>query len=117
MTHKSVQDLIREAQQEVEAMSCAEYAAIIKADKPHVLLDVREPAEFEAGHFKQAINIPRGVIEFNIAEQIPDKDMLVVICCASGVRAALAGETLEEMGYSNVEYLDGGYEQCKKEIE
>jgi len=116
MTDKTAQDLVAEAKKEVEDMTCEEYAALIKSGKPHVLLDVREPAEYEAGHLEDAINIPRGVVEFAITDQIPDKDTLLIICCASGGRAALAGESLEEMGYKNVEYLAGGYEECKTKL-
>lgn len=104
-------DLAKKAMAEVPVISCADYKAIRDADAPHVFLDVREKEEFDAGHLEGAINVPRGLIEFKLEEVIPDKSTPVVVCCAKGGRAALAGETLLEMDYADIRYLDGGYSE------
>jgi len=79
-----------------------------------VVIDVREPGELNAGKVAGAINIPRGMLEFQVDPQSPRfhgnlaLDKNVILYCASGGRAALAGKTLKEMGYSNV-YNVGGF--------
>lgn len=102
-------DLVRDAQENIAKISCDDYNALVESGESHVLLDVREPAEYEAGNITNSVHIPRGVLEFKAEEMLPDKSARIIICCASGGRAALAGETLETLGYSNVSYLDGGY--------
>lgn len=95
--------------EETPKISCDEYRQMQDQNMEHILLDVREQDEYDAGHIENAIHIPRGVLEFQAAEKLPDKDATIVICCAKGGRAALAGQTLLEMGYKNISYLEGGY--------
>jgi len=116
MTDKTGADIAKEAMQEVPHLTCAEYRAMREAGEPHVFLDVREKEEFDAGHLEGAINVPRGLIEFKVETTLPDKRAKIVICCAKGGRAALAGGTLMEMGYDDVAYLEGGYSgYCEEE--
>lgn len=103
-------DLVKEAQKHVKSITCEELEAMSSSDGV-IVLDVREPSEFDAGHIEGAINIPRGVVEFKIADAIPDKEAKIVICCASGGRASLAGESLQKIGYTNITYLEGGYKE------
>jgi len=109
-------ELAKRAMEEVPTLSCAEYKDVRDKGLPHVLLDVREKEEFDAGHIAGAVNVPRGLIEFKIEETIPDKTVPVLICCAKGGRAALAAKTLMDIGYGHVRYLEGGYEGYCKEI-
>lgn len=117
MTDKTGAEIAKEAMQEVPHLTCAEYRAMRESGKDHVFLDVREKEEFDAGHLEGAINIPRGLIEFKVEEVLPDRTKPIVICCAKGGRAALAGETLIEMGYDDINYLEGGYSDYCEEIE
>jgi rhodanese-related sulfurtransferase len=75
------------------------------------VLDVREPGEFAAGCLPGAINIPRGVLEFQIgnhpAFQGPESEILVY--CQSGGRSALAVEALQKLGYTGAVSLAGGF--------
>ncbi len=106
--------LVHSAMDEVGVISCDEYKAAREAGEDHILLDVREPDEWEAGHIEGAVHIPRGMLEFKAEEALPDKDRRIVLCCASGGRAALAGKTLKSMGYTNLQVLKGGYtEYCR----
>lgn len=107
----SAQDLVKEAKSKVPSMTCAEYMAMRENKQPHTLIDVREKDEWDAGHIEGAIHIPRGMLEFKIAEAIPEKQALIVVQCASGGRAALCGESLIKMGYTNVKNLEGGYNE------
>lgn len=77
-----------------------------------LLLDVREPGEFAAGHLAGAVNIPRGVLEFQIgnhpAFQNKQADQLIVYC-QSGGRSALATLVLNQMGYDKAVSMAGGF--------
>jgi rhodanese-related sulfurtransferase len=74
-----------------------------------VLIDVREPAEWAAGHVPGARLLPRGILEGKIEELAPDPDQPIVLYCGSGGRSALAAQSLQRMGYSNVLSLAGGF--------
>ena len=76
-----------------------------------LILDVREPAEFAAGHLPEAINIPRGVLEFKIANHpsFQNQQAEIIVYCQSGGRSALATEALSKLGYSNAVSMSGGF--------
>ena len=114
MTNATAQDLVAAAKAEGPAISCDEYRALRAGGESHVLIDVREKEEFDAGHIEGAVNIPRGVLEFKIGEAVPDKPANIIVQCASGGRSALCGQALHALGYANVRNLEGGYtEWCK----
>lgn len=82
-----------------------------------LLIDIREPAEFNCGHIPGAVLSPRGLLEFEIhglvertaaAADVSAEDRDIVLYCGTGGRSALAAKTLTEMGYSNVQSMDGG---------
>lgn len=74
-----------------------------------LLIDTREPAEWDAGHIAGAAPVPRGVLETRIEQLAPDVDQAIVLYCASGGRSALAADSLQRMGYRNVVSLAGGF--------
>src|SRR5690554_1340594 len=80
-----------------------------------VLIDVREPDEYEAGTLAGALHIPRGVLESTIESRLPDRDRPVVLFCAGGSRSVLAAASLEAMGYSDVASMAGGFNRWKDE--
>ncbi|WP_234268989.1 rhodanese-like domain-containing protein [Billgrantia ethanolica] len=73
-----------------------------------MVLDVRDRDEFEQGHIPQAVNVSRGTLEMRIGEVAPDKNAPIVCHCAGGKRGALAADTLQRMGYTQVVNLQGG---------
>jgi len=77
----------------------------------YLILDVREPAEYSAGHLPNAVNIPRGVLEFKINNQpsFQNKAAAIVVYCQSGGRSALATETLHKLGYQHAVSMEGGF--------
>lgn len=88
--------------------------------KDWVILDVRSPEEFEAGHVPNAINIPHTEIADNIERLLGHINKPVVVYCRSGFRAAKAGNILIENGFSQVKHLDGdmqGWEKSGNPIE
>jgi len=80
-----------------------------------VFLDVREQDEYDAGTIPGAIHIPRGHLESQVESRIPQRDAPIVIYCAGGVRSAFAAETLEQLGYSDVVSMAGGFGRWKNE--
>jgi molybdopterin/thiamine biosynthesis adenylyltransferase/rhodanese-related sulfurtransferase len=82
-------------------------------DQDFVLVDVREKNEWTEGHIPGAIHVPRGYLELQIEEAVPDKDQKVVLYCAGGVRSLMAGATLQQMGYTDVVSMAGGFGQWK----
>ncbi|MEA3054639.1 MAG: sulfur-carrier protein adenylyltransferase/sulfurtransferase [Actinomycetota bacterium] len=80
-----------------------------------VVLDVREPDEYEQGALPNAMHLPRGHLESNIENRIPDHDTPVLVYCQSAVRSAFAAETMQELGYTNVAHVLGGFGKWKNE--
>jgi molybdopterin/thiamine biosynthesis adenylyltransferase/rhodanese-related sulfurtransferase len=78
-----------------------------------VVVDVREKHEWNEGHIPGAIHVPRGYLELQIEEAVPDKDKTVLLYCAGGVRSLMAGSTLQQMGYKNAISMAGGFGQWK----
>jgi sulfur-carrier protein adenylyltransferase/sulfurtransferase len=78
-----------------------------------VLVDVREKNEWDEGYIPGAIHVPRGYLELDIEEAIPDKERQVVLYCAGGLRSMFAGLTLKQMGYENVVSMSGGFSRWK----
>ena len=78
-------------------------------------LDVRELDEFEQGMIPGAVFIPRGHLESQAENKLPDKDKPVVIYCAGGTRSAFAAETLQDLGYTDVVSMIGGFGRWKNE--
>jgi molybdopterin/thiamine biosynthesis adenylyltransferase/rhodanese-related sulfurtransferase len=80
-----------------------------------VVLDVREPDEYEQGALPGAVHIPRGTLETSVEGKIPDKSSHVVVYCAGGTRSAFAAKTLQDLGYSDVASVVGGFNRWKDE--
>lgn len=80
-----------------------------------VLLDVREADEFEQGAIPGSVFIPRGHLESQVEGRLTDKAAPVVVMCAGGVRSAFAAKTLQELGYSDVVSMAGGFNRWKDE--
>ena len=79
------------------------------------LLDVREPDEFDQGAVPGAIHVPRGNLEFSVEGRLPDKSVPIAVYCAGGVRSAFAAKTLQELGYTDVVSVIGGFNKWKDE--
>ncbi|CAN5282158.1 hypothetical protein BH18ACT4_BH18ACT4_13300 [soil metagenome] len=80
-----------------------------------LVLDVREPDEFEQGAIAGALHIPRGTLESSIESRVADRDIPLIVHCASGVRSAFAARTLGDLGYTNVVSMAGGFNKWKDE--
>ncbi len=78
------------------------------------LIDVREQDEYSQGYIPGATWIPRGFLESRIEDVLPERDAPVILYCAGGNRSAFAARSLQEMGYTNVKSLEGGYSAWKR---
>ena len=107
-------DLLSQTKAEIREVTTAETDELRHRDGV-VLLDVREADEFEEGAIPGAVFIPRGHLESQVEGRLPDKGASVVIYCAGGVRSAFAAKTLEELGYTDVVSMAGGFGRWKDE--
>ena len=97
---------IQAAQKQVKTIGMEEYRKVVESPGETLIVDVREPNEFAAGHVPGAINIPRGVLEFQIWKQVgfpanPDLSRNIILQCQSGNRASLAAQSLAELGFAH----------------
>ena len=107
---KTALDLVAAAKARIHEIPVeAAEAAIEQAD---VLIDVREPDEYRLGHLPGAINLPRGLLEFQLSSQdaLSPRDLRVVLYCKTSGRAALAACAMQDMGYLNVQSIAGGFD-------
>ena len=79
-----------------------------------MIVDVREADEWVQGHIPDALFIPRGFLELRVEEKLPDKSREIVLQCAGGTRSALAAKTLQELGYTRVSSMAGGFGKWKE---
>ncbi|WP_430673505.1 molybdopterin-synthase adenylyltransferase MoeB [Lujinxingia litoralis] len=88
--------------------------ALQTSDDPTVIIDVREREEFVDGHIEGAEFIPRGQLDLKIESAVPNRDTPIVLYCAGGTRSALATRSLQELGYTNVKSMSGGFTAWKR---
>ena len=81
----------------------------------YIILDVRRPDEFAAGHIPNAINVPNESIGTDEIPELPHKDQLIMVYCRSGRRSKEASEKLVKLGYTNIVEF-GGILDWKGEI-
>jgi sulfur-carrier protein adenylyltransferase/sulfurtransferase len=112
--------IMRQARQQVPEWSPSQVHEILaqkheagRDSEDIVLVDVREKHEWNEGYIPDALHVPRGFLELQIEEAVPDKSKTVVLYCAGGVRSLMAGSTLQQMGYKNVISMAGGFGQWK----
>lgn len=84
-------------------------ARIEKKDPELVILDVRTPAEFAAGHVPGARNVPHDQVASKLEELAASRDKTVVLYCRSGRRSGMAAETLRSAGFGKLLQLEGDY--------
>jgi molybdopterin/thiamine biosynthesis adenylyltransferase/rhodanese-related sulfurtransferase len=110
----SFRELLSATKSKITEVDTAEASERIKQPGT-VILDVREPDEYEQGAIPGAVHIPRGHLESQVEGRIPDRDAPLVVYCAGGTRSAFAAETLALLGYGNVVSVVGGFNKWKDE--
>lgn len=107
---KTASDLVAGAKARIHEIDVdAAESAIAAAD---LLIDVREADEFTAGHIPGATHIPRGLLEFSLssAPEYDSRALKIVLYCKASGRAALAACAMQEMGYTDVQSISGGFD-------
>ena len=92
-----------------------EAVAMMEQETGYIILDVRRPDEYAAGHIPNAINVPNESIGTAEIPELPDKDQLIMVYCRSGRRSKEAAEKLVKLGYTNIVEF-GGILNWKGEI-
>lgn len=114
---KTVQDLVADAKAHIREIDAAELRALQARGVP--VVDVREPGEFAEGHIPGAVNIPRGVLEFEVDGHpavngvrdpaLGHRGQPIILQCRSGARSALAADALRRLGFAEPLSLAGGF--------
>jgi len=103
--------LVQDAKRRVRETSCEEVRRRQERSEPFTLVDVREDGEWAAGRITGAIHLGKGVIERDVERVAPDPATPLVLYCGGGYRSALAADALRQLGYRNVESMDGGWKR------
>ncbi len=106
--------LVNDAKSRIREVSVAETRARMAADQSVKLIDVREDNEWEAVHAAGAEHLGKGIIERDIEATAPDKSTELILYCGGGYRSALAADVLQQMGYTNVFSMAGGWKAWKE---
>src|SRR3954447_15644292 len=110
----SFRDLLAQTKGRIREVDTAQAEAAI-AQPGAVILDVREPDEYEQGALPNVVHIPRGHLESQVESKIPNREAPVVVYCAGGTRSAFAADTLTQLGYTDVVSMAGGFNKWKNE--
>ena len=102
-----VKEMVLEARKYIKTIDMDGFRKVVDYPQDALIVDVREPKEFAAGHVPGAINVPRGVIEFKIWKHVgfPDKtdyDKEIYLYCKTGGRCTLAAKSLQDLGLTNL---------------
>jgi len=106
--------LVNDAKSRIREVTVDETRARIRANAEVRLIDVREDNEWEAAHAAGAEHLGKGIIERDIETTVPDKSTELILYCGGGYRSALAADVLQQMGYTNVYSMAGGWKAWKE---
>lgn len=105
-----IDERIEQAQEEVKGVYLCEFQQAVEKGDYDMIIDVREGEEYAAGHVPGAVNIPRGMLEFDIWKHVgypgtADLGKKIYLYCQDGRRAILCAQALQELGFTNVAAL------------
>src|SRR5207302_9289836 len=110
--HKGFQELVADAKEKITEISPTDAASKTKSSDA-VIVDVREKDEWDEEHIPDAVHMSRGMLELEVEDKFPDRNMTIIMHCGGGGRSALAAESLQQMGYKNVRSMAGGFKALK----
>jgi len=113
---KTFNELVNQSLENVEELFPWDLEEELQTNTDLLVLDIREPYEFDAMHIKGSLNVPRGVLEsaceYNYEETVPElveaRDRDIVVICRSGKRSVLAADVMQQMGFKRVRSLKTG---------
>jgi rhodanese-related sulfurtransferase len=106
--------LVNDAKTRIREVTVAETQKRLKINSKAKLIDVREDNEWQAGHAAGAEHLGKGIIERDIEEKVPQKSTELILYCGGGFRSALVADVLQQMGYTNVFSMAGGWKAWKE---
>lgn len=107
---RTFKDIMNDARQVVPEVTVDQVKQRLAGNGKQVhLIDVREKEEYREGHLPGAVSVPRGFLEMQIEEKVPDREAEVIAYCQGGTRSLIAAKILKDMGYANVVSMSGGF--------
>jgi sulfur-carrier protein adenylyltransferase/sulfurtransferase len=110
----SFSELIERIKTQIRETDAPSVRKHLQERAPVHVIDVRERDEFVDGHIEGAQFVPRGLLDLKIETLVPNRDAHVILYCAGGTRSALAAKSLQDLGYANVESMEGGFTAWKR---
>ena len=107
--------IVDAARNEIAECEASDVRKMMDDGEPLVVIDVRERHEYEAGHLVDAVHIGKGVIERDVEKHDFADDARIVLYCGGGFRSAIAAKSLQDMGWTNVTSLWGGWRAIQAE--
>ena len=101
--------VVNDAKSRIKEVNVAETRDRLSANPNAKLIDVREDNEWNEAHAAGAEHLGKGIIERDIEAAVPGKSTELILYCGGGYRSALAADVLQEMGYTNVWSMAGGW--------
>lgn len=101
--------LVNAAKSRVQQCDAADVAARVASGESLVLVDVREESEFASGHIAGAVHLGKGILERDVEARFPDQGAQIILYCGGGFRSALSADAMQQMGYTDVWSMDGGW--------
>lgn len=109
--NKCFSDLVTDAKQTIKEISISEVKQKVEDQSIQNchFVDIREESEWQLGGLPHAVHASRGVLEAKIENIVADRNAEIILYCGGGSRSALAAESLQKMGYTNVKSMAGGF--------
>ena len=105
--------LVNDSKSRIKEVTVDETQNRMQLNPDAKLIDVREDNEWDAAHATGASHLGKGIIERDIEAMVPDKSTELILYCGGGYRSALAADVLQQMGYTNVFSMAGGWKAWK----
>ncbi|HKP64348.1 MAG TPA: molybdopterin-synthase adenylyltransferase MoeB [Polyangiales bacterium] len=110
---KTYSDLLQEVKSQIKLVTLDEMKRRLDKREEYTLVDVREKDETRQGFIPGAVFLPRGFLEMQAEQKLPDKNAKLIVYCAGGTRSAFAAKVLQDMGYTHVESANPGFVRWK----
>lgn len=106
--------IVNDAKTRIKEVTVKETRERLSANRDARLIDVREDNEWDEAHAAGAEHFGKGIIERDIEANVPEKSTELILYCGGGYRSALAADVLQQMGYTNVWSMAGGWKAWKE---
>ena len=106
--------LVNDSKARIREVSVTETQERLKQNPEAKLIDVREDNEWNIAHAAGSVHLGKGIIERDIETTVPNKNTELILYCGGGYRSALAADVLQQMGYTNVFSMAGGWKAWRE---